>query len=98
MSGSRDLYRKEIANRVSSEEHGATSHESDAQPVQGTNRCARSPGQSRKRLVSHDSQEHDSEAWHVSDDWPEFVPITVDEVEVIEAFLRSALDDLLKDK
>jgi hypothetical protein len=98
MSGSRDTHRKEIGNRSSSGEPSTSSQESNAQRLQDTNLRARSLGQSRKRLVSHDSQEQDSEAWHVSDDWPEFVPITVEEVEVIEAFLRNALDELLKDK
>lgn len=43
-----------------------------------------------------DSHAHDSGVWHVTDDWPSTVPITADEVDVIEAFLRQAIDALLK--
>lgn len=61
-------------------------------PVAGTHESETLP----ERLACDDLQGRDSRAWQVSDDWPEFVPIAVDEVEVIEAFLRDALDDLLK--
>jgi hypothetical protein len=42
------------------------------------------------------SQGHDSVDWRVTDDWPEQVPITSEEVETIQAFLREAIDELLK--
>lgn len=31
----------------------------------------------------------------VTDDWPEIVPITLDEIGIIESFMRKILDDLL---
>jgi hypothetical protein len=41
-------------------------------------------------------REHDSIDWRVTDDWPEQVPTTLDEIETLEAFLRDAIDALLK--
>lgn len=34
-------------------------------------------------------------SWLVEDDWPEIVPVTQAEVEVIERFLGDLLDELL---
>ncbi|WP_214007587.1 hypothetical protein [Ancylobacter sonchi] len=39
---------------------------------------------------------HDSKILHVTDDWPSSVPITHEEVDVIEAFLRREIDALLR--
>ncbi len=61
-----------------------------------SNYCPQPSGRSPELLAPDDMQGIDSEAWGVIDDWPEIVPITSDEVEVIEAFLRKALNDLLK--
>lgn len=47
-------------------------------------------------LAPADSGEHDSEVVNVTDDWPSSVPITPDEVDVIEAFLRREIDVLLR--
>ncbi len=47
-------------------------------------------------LASDVEREHDSDDWHVTDDWPEQVPIALDEIEAIEAFLGQILDELLK--
>jgi hypothetical protein len=47
-------------------------------------------------LAPGDSVEHDSNAVHVTDDWPSNVPITPDEVDVVEAFLRREIDALLR--
>lgn len=96
MPKARDLHRQEIANRESSDEHTAASGHSKALRGQTLNQHADPSEKQQERLASDDPQEHDSDVWHVSDDWPEFVPITPDEVEVIEAFLRDALDELLK--
>jgi hypothetical protein len=54
-----------------------------------------SDGKSPEALASEDLQRDDSIDWHVTDDWPEKVPITLDEIETIEAYLREAIDDLL---
>jgi hypothetical protein len=98
MSGSRDVHRKEIANRESRQEPATASGHSNAQRPQDSKPCVRSHGKPQTRLASDDSREHDSDIWHVTDDWPEFVPITVDEIEIIEAFLRNALGELLSDE
>ncbi len=98
MSGSRDLHRKEAANRESRKVTATASEHLNAQRAPDSKQRFPSPRNAAKRLARDDSREHDSEVWHVSDDWPEFVPITLDEIEVSEAFLRSALDELLKDK
>ncbi|MDF2811090.1 MAG: hypothetical protein K0S56_2121 [Microvirga sp.] len=47
-------------------------------------------------LAPADSVEHDSKVVHVTDDWPSNVPITPDEVDVVEAFLRREIDALLR--
>ncbi|WP_156034107.1 hypothetical protein [Bosea sp. 117] len=47
-------------------------------------------------LAPADSDEHDSKVVHVTDDWPLAVPITAEEVDVIEAFLRREIDALLR--
>ena len=47
-------------------------------------------------LAPSDSVEHDSNVVHVTDDWPSIVPISSDEVDVIEAFLRREIDTLLR--
>lgn len=63
-----------------------------AQSNQITQPCEKLP----EPLALEDSQGHDSVDWGVTDDWPKQVPITSDEVEMIEAFLREAVADLLK--
>jgi hypothetical protein len=65
-------------------------------PSKGSNPGIGRSGKSLKRLAPQDSHAHDSGVWHVTDDWPSTVPITADEVDVIEAFLRQAIDALLK--
>jgi hypothetical protein len=47
-------------------------------------------------LATPDSGEHDSDALHVTDDWPSSIPVTPYEVDVIEAFLRWEIDTLLR--
>jgi len=37
---------------------------------------------------------HKLEAWTVTDDWPEPVPITMEEVEVFERFFAKLFDEL----
>ncbi|MBB3772765.1 hypothetical protein FHS55_003386 [Angulomicrobium tetraedrale] len=49
-----------------------------------------------QNLGPADSVEHDSKVVHVTDDWPSSVPITPDEVDVVEAFLRREIDALLR--
>jgi hypothetical protein len=49
-----------------------------------------------QNLAPAGSVEHDSKVVHVTDDWPSSVPITPDEVDVIEAFLRWEIDALLR--
>ncbi|MBS7532364.1 hypothetical protein KHC28_01690 [Ancylobacter sonchi] len=49
-----------------------------------------------QNLAPADSLEHDSNVAHVTDDWPPSVPITSEEVDVIEAFLRREIDALLR--
>ncbi|WP_187291169.1 hypothetical protein [Ancylobacter novellus] len=49
-----------------------------------------------QNLASANSVEHDSNVVHVTDDWPSNVPISSDEVDVIEAFLRREIDALLR--
>ncbi|WP_421698244.1 hypothetical protein [Ancylobacter sp.] len=50
----------------------------------------------KQNLAPADSVEHDSKVAHVTDDWPSNVPITPDEVDVVEAFLRQEIDALLR--
>jgi len=50
----------------------------------------------KQNLAPADSVEHDSKVVHVTDDWPSNVPITPDEVDVVEAFLRREIDALLR--
>lgn len=47
-------------------------------------------------LAPADSVEHDSKVAHVTDDWPSNVPITPDELDVIEAFFKREIDALLR--
>jgi len=49
-----------------------------------------------QNLAPADSLEHDSNVAHVTDDWPSSVPITPEEVDVIEAFFRREIDALLR--
>lgn len=49
-----------------------------------------------QNLAPADSVEHDSKVVYVTDDWPSNVPITPDEVDVVEAFLRREIDALLR--
>jgi hypothetical protein len=37
---------------------------------------------------------HDVEAWMVTDDWPERVPVTENEVDVFEAWFGDLFDEL----
>jgi hypothetical protein len=73
-----------------------SSGSTDASRSKGSNPGIGRCGKSLKRLAPQDSHAHDSGVWHVTDDWPSTVPITADEVDVIEAFLRQAIDALLK--
>lgn len=60
-------------------------------------RCdARIIRDAHQSLAPSDSGEHDSDVLHVTDDWPSSFPITPDEVDVIEAFLRREIDALLR--
>ena len=59
-------------------------------------RDARVIRDAEQNLAPADSVEHDSKVVHVTDDWPSSVPITPDEVDVIEAFLRWEIDALLR--
>jgi hypothetical protein len=74
----------------------------DASSLSGSERADESPRRQRacgklpKALASAALQAHDSIDWRVTDDWPEEVPITQDEIEIIEAYLRDAIDALLK--
>jgi hypothetical protein len=70
------------------DQHSALTKES-LRPQQS---CGKLP----ETLASDDLAGDDSIDWCVTDDWPEFVPITSDEIETIEAFLREAIGDLLK--
>jgi hypothetical protein len=47
-------------------------------------------------LAPDDARGQDSIDWRVTDDWPEQVPITSEEIEAIEAFLREAIEALLR--
>ncbi|MCK0210116.1 hypothetical protein MWN33_18965 [Starkeya koreensis] len=49
-----------------------------------------------QNLASADSVEHDSKIVLVTDDWPSSVPITPEEVDVIEAFFKREIDALLR--
>lgn len=49
-----------------------------------------------QNLAPADSVEHDSKVVHVTDDWPSSVPITPEEVDVIEAFFKREIDALLR--
>lgn len=51
---------------------------------------------SHQNLAPADSVEHDSKVVHVTDDWPSSVPITPEEVDVIEAFFKREIDALLR--
>ncbi|MDR6956003.1 hypothetical protein J2X65_005396 [Ancylobacter sp. 3268] len=59
-------------------------------------RDARVIRDAEQNLAPADSVKHDSKAVHVTDDWPAIVPITPDEVDVVEAFLRREIDALLR--
>jgi len=47
-------------------------------------------------LAPAESDEHDSNVAHITDNWPLAVPITAEEIDVIEAFLRREIDALLR--
>lgn len=96
MSQPRAFHRKETKNLKSCEEATAHSEAFTAPPPEEANHCPQPCGKSRELLAPDGSRGHDSEVWRVTDDWPEIVPITSDEVEVIESFMRQILDDLLK--
>ena len=59
-------------------------------------RDARVIRDAEQNLAPADSVEHDSKVAHVTDDWLSNVPITPDEVDVVEAFLRQEIDALLR--
>ncbi|MFT0862204.1 hypothetical protein [Ancylobacter sp. G4_0304] len=59
-------------------------------------RDARVIRDAEQNLAPADSVEHDSKVVHVTDDWPSNVPITSEEVDVIEAFFRREIDALLR--
>ncbi len=96
MLRSRAFHRKETTNLKSREASAAASESSSAPPLEETYHFAQPCEKAPELLAPNDAEGHDSETWRVTDDWPEIVPITSDEVEVIEAFLRKAIDDLLK--
>lgn len=57
---------------------------------------ANSVRRAEQSLATADSCGHDSPTVHVTDDWPPSVPITSEEVDVIEAFLRREINELLR--
>jgi hypothetical protein len=93
MSRARRLHRKE--NRPSGEE-AASSSVSHVVPRDELRRHPQACEKLPEALEPDDLRGHDSIDWRVSDDWPEHVPITSDEIEVVEGFLGQILDDLLK--
>ncbi len=96
MLRARTFHRKETTNLKSHEALAAASEFPCAPPPEETDHCAQSSKKTPEPLAQDDSQEHDLETCNVTDDWQEIVPITSDEVEAIEAFLRKALDDILR--
>jgi len=59
-------------------------------------RDARVIRDAEQNLAPADSVEHDSKVAHLTDDWPSNVPVTPDEVDVVEAFFRREIDALLR--
>lgn len=57
---------------------------------------ANSVRRAEQSLATVDSGGHDSPTVHVTDDWPPSVPITSEEVDVIEAFLRREINELMR--
>ena len=51
------------------------------------------PKQKKRRSVTDDLSN-----WRVVDDWPDDIPVTAEEVDVIEEFLGDVLDDLFGPK
>ncbi len=47
-------------------------------------------------IASGEELDHDSCRWRVEDDWPKQIPITSDEIETIEAFLRDMIDEFFR--
>jgi len=96
MLRSRPLRRRKTRTIASCEGAIPSSGATGASRSKGSNPGIGGSGKSLKRLAPQDSHAHDSGVWHVTDDWPSTVPVTADEVDVIEAFLRQAIDALLK--
>ena len=96
MPRSRTFSRKPSTKRTSAKTPTAPHGNGNTLHEDRSNGNVDQSGMPPEQLASDDSKGHDSETWQVSDDWPEFVPITLEEVEVIEAFLRDAIDDILK--
>ncbi len=96
MAQAHGFHRKETKNPRSHEELAAGSEGSNVPGVQESNPHIEPCEKFLEALAPNDPQEHDLEVLRVTDDWPEIIPITSDEVEAIEAFFRDVLDDLLK--